>query len=243
MLKLLRALFGVRRIGDERAPTVPPSLPFEVVVVPGLEAVAARRALLARRGVTPVIVGSEGDVALMVEGLSTDHGMVQAVLDEANRLDLDAWMEEKRREEPDLYTVPPGAWPVHTAPPRELSVPLEVLTRKPKHQVMIALFATARPWEVPASVRYGGWNACPPPAVHVALHQRWSSRWGARIACMSSEVIECEVAHPPRKRDEALALAREQMAYCPDIVHQGTQSLEGLAATLMGARTWYFWWD
>jgi hypothetical protein len=38
-------------------------------------------------------------------------------------------------------------------------------------------------------------------------------------------------------------LAQEQYAYCEDIVEQGTGSLANLAATLLDAPTWHFWWD
>jgi hypothetical protein len=77
----------------------------------------------------------------------------------------------------------------------------------------------------------------------VAVHKRWSDRYGSRIACASGDVIECTVARPPASRGEALALAREQFLYAPDIVHQGAETIEELAATLLGGRTWYFWWD
>ncbi len=243
MRNLLRALFGRKPAAGSGAPTPVDGYPFEVIMVPGVEAVRARQDLLQRPGVTPVILGNDGDIALMMQGLSTDDGMVQAVLDEAHRIDLQAWAAQRRKEQPDLYKLPPGVWPAHVSAPRQLSVPLEVLTRKPKKNVMIAMFPTPRAWEVPAHVRYGGWNECPPAAVHVAMHQHWHERWGAQIACMSSDVIECTVERPPLTRPDAMALAREQMVYCPDIVHQGAQSLEGLAAVLYQARTWYFWWD
>ena len=77
----------------------------------------------------------------------------------------------------------------------------------------------------------------------MALHRRWHERWGSEIACMSDDVIECTVARPPTNEVEALQLAEEHMIYCPDIVHQGTQTLEGLAAALLEGRTWYFWWE
>jgi hypothetical protein len=31
--------------------------------------------------------------------------------------------------------------------------------------------------------------------------------------------------------------------YCEDIVIQGTQTVENLAAGLLGNNLWYFWWD
>ncbi|MEA2917821.1 MAG: hypothetical protein QOJ15_9902 [Bradyrhizobium sp.] len=48
------------------------------------------------------------------------------------------------------------------------------------------------------------------------------------------------VAHPISAREQAIALALEQFAYCPDIVLQGTETIERLAASLTGAR---YWWE
>ena len=51
------------------------------------------------------------------------------------------------------------------------------------------------------------------------------------------------MARPPADRKAALALAGEQQAYCLDIVEQGVGSTAALAATLLEAPVWYFWWD
>ncbi len=60
---------------------------------------------------------------------------------------------------------------------------------------------------------------------------------------MSADVIEMRVARPPTTREDAMALANEQYAYCEDIVHQGVESLSNLAATLLNGTVWFFWWD
>jgi len=51
------------------------------------------------------------------------------------------------------------------------------------------------------------------------------------------------VDKPPHSQTEALALANEHFAYCEDIVTQGVGTIEGLAATLLEGKTWFFWWD
>jgi hypothetical protein len=40
-----------------------------------------------------------------------------------------------------------------------------------------------------------------------------------------------------------MAVAREQYAYCPDIVDQGVGSIGELAAEHVCSPSWYFWWD
>jgi hypothetical protein len=105
------------------------------------------------------------------------------------------------------------------------------------------LVPASKPTDVPAVVGFGDWNECPAPEFHVALHRRWQERYGAELVGMSSDVIEMRVARPPRSRDDAMALAQEQYAYCDDIVHQGVESLSALAATLLEGTVWFFWWD
>jgi hypothetical protein len=59
----------------------------------------------------------------------------------------------------------------------------------------------------------------------------------------AGDVVEYRVARPVGAQEQAMELALEQFAYCPDIVLQGTETLERLAAEILGARRWFFWWD
>ena len=49
----------------------------------------------------------------------------------------------------------------------------------------------------------------------------------------------------PAEKEEALELAKEHYAFCPDRVDRGnmTYTLSELADTLSFADMWYFWWD
>ena len=51
------------------------------------------------------------------------------------------------------------------------------------------------------------------------------------------------IKNPPTDRETAFKLAQEQYIYCSDIVEQGMQTLNNLAARLLNGKTWYFWWD
>jgi hypothetical protein len=48
---------------------------------------------------------------------------------------------------------------------------------------------------------------------------------------------------PPQTEDEAAAVAAEHFAVCPDLVWQGTETIEDYASLLRGQVTWSFWWD
>ena len=55
--------------------------------------------------------------------------------------------------------------------------------------------------------------------------------------------MNIRVSRRPGSREEAIALARDQYHYCPDIVDQGVEAIAPLAASLKGSNWWYFWWD
>jgi hypothetical protein len=53
------------------------------------------------------------------------------------------------------------------------------------------------------------------------------------------------MAAPPASREEALRVAAEHFALCPDNVWQfnGDHPLETYAEQLVGRGNWIFWWD
>jgi hypothetical protein len=73
--------------------------------------------------------------------------------------------------------------------------------------------------------------------------RHWHQQYGAEVVGITHDVVEMYVPRPPTKREAAHALAREQYGYCADIVDQGVGSVGALAAGLLYAPSWYFWWD
>lgn len=152
-----------------------------------------------------------------------------------------------RRSEAEEYEFPfeevLGAWPGEVGDKGSIGLHKDVLSKKVKPEVYFGLASIEEPWQLPAFVKYGGWNDCPAPDVHCAFFRLWQERYGAEITGMSGDVIECAVINPPTERETAIALAWEQYWYCCDIVDQGCGSVSMLAATLLNSRYWYFWWD
>jgi hypothetical protein len=134
-------------------------------------------------------------------------------------------------------------WPNRAPSSEGLSLHRDTLTKKIKPIVYIGLAEIEEPWILPAVTRFGGWNECPPPAVHCAAMRYWQSEYGAEIRGMCNDIIECTVNTPPATREAAMQLAWQQYWYCCDIVEQGTQSISGLAAELINSKYWFFWWD
>lgn len=96
---------------------------------------------------------------------------------------------------------------------------------------------------IPIYIQYGGWNACPFPCEHAMVIKHWYETYGAELVWVDGSTIEMFVKNPPTTYDEAFQIAKEQMAYCDDIVFQGTMTVERLAKILVDSTTWFFWWD
>jgi Domain of unknown function (DUF4253) len=109
-------------------------------------------------------------------------------------------------------------------------------------RAMIATFPTDDWTEVFAQARFGGWNACPWPHEPVASSPPCTARHRLKRVGMSHDTRQLRAERKPATREEALALAREQYDYCPDLVDQGVP-LRDLAAGLMANDCWFFWWD
>ena len=210
------------------------------VRVPGRLAFAAWTALreaVPRTGCWPVVIGAEGQLPW----LEDNAGPVADILASAAKLDLAAWVREELEFEPERFQAAGADWPGEVQHQETFQV-LDLLKQRALSAV-IALVPTTQPHEVPAHLRFGGWNNCPDPVVHTATFRDWHQRFGAEPVVMAGDTVEFLVRRPVSSRAEALELARFQYVYCSDIVEQGVESVEALAATLLGDPRWFFWWD
>lgn len=233
----------------------PPAFPYPLVAVPGRQAVEEwkrLRALWRPEGASPVLVGHREQVeqARGSAGKEVEEALRVAAGLSAEDFFLSTLRgyEAELGEEHDLWGTsglpcPDGEWDPGSAAGHRFIAQDDILTRRPRPLVYLARIPTAKPWEIPAYLGYGGWNDCPEPAVQVAVLRRWHERYGAAPYAMAGDVVECWVERPPVDREGAEALAREQYFYCADIVDQGTKTLLALASSLKGSGAWYFWWD
>lgn len=134
-------------------------------------------------------------------------------------------------------------------PSHEFRVTLDHVTPDPTlaqdyaHAVWLLTFPHLKGWELPIYLQFGGWNACPDPQEHGAVLAYWYHYYGAELFGLGSDVLELWVADPPVSLTTAMVLAKEQMAYCDDLVFQGTLTVKRLAQYLLGSTSWSFWWD
>ena len=210
--------------------------------VPGLTALAswrALRALLPPLGFWPVLLGDADAVDRL-----RDYWEASAAseIEHAAGLKPKEWLEARSSSDPHYYERVHGAWPAQVTP-QDFVIPTEILSGRPLAAVHLGAVPSPLSWEAPAYLAFGGWNECPLPREHVAMLRYWFEACGAEVVGISDDIVECAVSRPPLTREAALVLADEQFVYCADIVGQGAQTLEGLAAVLLGRRNWYFWWD
>lgn len=152
--------------------------------------------------------------------------------------------EEAQAELKAIAEGPPlGDWPETVKPEQGLSLLFDFGTENVSKAVHIAIVPTNDPTEAPAYLRYGDWNGCPKPEFHVAALRSWRQRYGARLVAIGFDTIDVAVERQPATRNEAISLAREIYAYCPDNIDQGVGTLSNLAALMMASSWWSFWWD
>ena len=196
-------------------------------------------------GFTAVLLGGDEDAKRVLENRKSAEATVEEYLRQASQVNVQNWMKAQVDEDPERFQADAGDWPEDTEgqDAGRISAHLEGRPRRPKKVVRLAKIPTARNWEAPAYMGMGGWNDCPDASVLVAFAKRWQERYGAEIVSMTFDVMEFTVANPPRTKEAALELAKEQYVFCSDIVDQGVGDVASLAAVLLGSNYWYFWWD
>lgn len=215
---------------------------------PGSQAVAEfakKRAEAKARGQLAIMVGSSQDWERLEENAELNPPDIAAILRDVANFSVPAWFAEKKQgyfESPDDEAEVVGEWE-GAGDQGSPSLHLDILTRKPKAEVIIATVPVAQSWQIPAAFGYGGWNACPDALEQCAVARYWAERYDAEIIGISGDVIEWEVRRPPTTPEAAMELAWEQFLFCDDIVHQGMGTIGALAGTLIKSPYWYFWWD
>lgn len=107
---------------------------------------------------------------------------------------------------------------------------------------LLGLVPTDAGWKIPAMFPWKGstnWELY--GAEHAAVLRSWHRRFEAELVAMTYDVIELYVPHPP-SAEEALSVASEVYAYCPDLLDSGVPTLEDLAEHMIRSKAWYFRW-
>jgi hypothetical protein len=234
------------------------ALAYERVTARGEQALTEWERLKSTGRDWPVVIGSDEDLERIAEQFSVGDASVfgtaipwdrprspAEILAVAERTefpdDLRKW---PGASQPEDLSAPVGEWPsLPDVNIPGLTIATDIVKERFLEKVYILLLPAKHGWGVPAYLRWGNWNACPPPEYHCAALRKWHGRYGAELVGISGDTLNLRVTSRPGTREEAMALAREQYQYCPDIVDQGVGSISALAATRMATDWWYFWWD
>ncbi len=217
--------------------------------VPGAEAVArwsALRNIFEETGYWPVLLGGDGELGRHLDAVA-ERPYSEQILASARAHNGEAWLRGRldlfHQVHAEQLDELHEEWPADVEHEDTFSIPIDPGTAQIRAICYLGLVPASASWQVPALLRFGDWNDCPEPSVHVSVLARWERMYAAEIVGMTRDTLELTVGNPPTEPGEALDLAYEQMGYCEDIVLQGTLTLERLAATLLGGRVWFFWWD
>ncbi len=111
-------------------------------------------------------------------------------------------------------------------------------------EARIALVAAGRPADVLAVIGWGGLVNQPgsPLLPLTAVLRSWEDRFGARLIDVGYDTLRLLVDRPPRTVEAAQRVAAEQVVLADDCIDEG-RDVPGIAARLVNALIWTFWWD
>ena len=77
-----------------------------------------------------------------------------------------------------------------------------------------------------------------------AVLRSWEERYGARLLRLGADaIVQVLAERPPRTPDSATALAAEHYAFADEVGGTCAESVSAIAARLIDASVWTFWWD
>lgn len=218
--------------------------PFALMRVPGAQVAQTWQELRQRPGVAPVLLGTPDSAAMLLKLARLATETAESVVERAEKLDVDAWMAQRMRANPEVFDLAAVDFPWDGVQ-RQVIPFIPALDHRgdPSPYVIFGLMPVAAPWHALMHLRTPGVALCPDSAVHLALCRRWYQRHGAVLSTIADGVVEFQLEQPLPSLEVARQVALEHFAYCPDGVRQNLVTLGNSAAALMSSRSWYFWWE
>ncbi len=197
-------------------------------------------------GKYPFLIGNSEELERVKEAMEFNEESPDEIIEKSHSVDLGQWGKARRAELEEFEFNPDeilGAWSGLIEDKGGICLHKKDSYGRVLSEVFLGMAEIKEPWQLPAELKFGGWNDCPNPEVHCAFFRKWQTEFGAQITGISGDIIECTVLNPPLDQETAIELAWEQYWYCADIVEQGCESINNLAATLLDSPYWFFWWD
>lgn len=213
------------------------------IALPGRDAVEIVDRLRQVENTThvPVVLGGEWDVRAHEDSARATMDPPSTIIERARHFDLDAWIARRLESVAgELRVASIEPWTPRGEERERFRLVRDPTLASPRTSVVIALLPARSSPDAPAWLAFGNWRGCPEPSVHVAMLTRWHERYGAELIGIGGDTIELRVTRPPSDRENAIALAREHVAYAPFLLAGGTRSIEDVATSIAGARVWSF---
>jgi len=211
--------------------------------VPGLEVISyweRMRGLVEQTGYWPIIIEELDSQLEMMEEYDYEPGTASEIIAASQQIKAKEWLKNRFEHAGDGFEgfqYPRGIWPEKPMPKLGFLIADDHETR------YLALLPTSQSWQGPAYLKFGNWGYCPAPEEHASVFKRWGEQYGAEIAWVEYDTLEARVLRPPRNQADAIRLAEEHYAYCPQVVYGGPGTIEGLAGELLDSPIWSFWWE
>ncbi|GAA4099490.1 DUF4253 domain-containing protein [Actinomadura miaoliensis] len=138
-----------------------------------------------------------------------------------------------------------GPWP-GLAPPGKTDVDADTVARRHAQGSDSSLLGLVPADRGADALTVVGWDG---PCNHIstdkisAVIRTWEDRFGVRVISVGFDILRLSVAAPPTTIEHARQIAVEHHALCPDNIWQGVGDFEEYAKFLVGAESWWFWWD
>ena len=104
----------------------------------------------------------------------------------------------------------------------------------------VAVMKTSDPYDYLAVVRTDGVNYDIDHAKVIGRYREWAKQYGLLLIGAGQDWLEAKFSRQPV---DWKVFAKEVYAFCPDIVDQGTGTVEALAQEMRRTNTLYLWWD
>lgn len=134
----------------------------------------------------------------------------------------------------------PGLAPPQQAPLGETELQQALGSLPPAR---IGLVPATRPADVLPTLGLPSTDEFPDTRPLAAVLRSWEDRFGARLLEVGFADIMLLVERPPRDLASARRIAAEHYAFCDECGGVGLSTISAIAAALVNAPFWSFWWD
>jgi hypothetical protein len=104
----------------------------------------------------------------------------------------------------------------------------------------VSVLKVSEPWDALRVMGTNGWNYDIGPEDIIARLVEWDQRFGLTLRGAGFDWLEAGFKRAP---DDMREFGEEVYEFCPDVVEQGTGTVEALSVEMTRTNSVYLWWD